>query len=65
MLGGFSFFRTEWACYIYVGAAKEAEQWLMPPGTTVTLTVLKSSLGWNTFLVLEGRPGKLRDVKHL
>lgn len=63
MLGGF-FFRTEWACCIYVGAAKEVEQWLMPPGSTVTLAMLKSSLSC-TFLVLECRSGKLRDVKHL
>lgn len=64
MLGGF-FFRTEWACCIYVGAVKEAEQWLVPPGSTVTLAMLKRSLGWSTFLVLEGRSGKPRDRKHL
>lgn len=40
-----------------MGAAKEAEQWLMPPGSTVTLAMLKSSLGWSTFLVLEGSQG--------
>lgn len=64
MLGGLLFFRTEWACCIYVGAAREAEQWLMPPGRTLCLATLRSSLGWSTFLVL-CRSGKLRDVKHL
>lgn len=56
-MGGF-LFRTEWVCCFNVGAAKEAEQWLMSPGSIVTLAVLKSSLGWSTFLVLEGRSGK-------
>lgn len=62
---GWIFFGTEWACCIYVGAAKEAEQCLMPPGSAATLAMLKSSLGWSTSLVLEGRSGKVRDVKHL
>lgn len=48
-----------------MGAVKEAEQWLVPPGGTVTLAMLKRSLGWSTFLVLEGRSGKPRDGKHL